>query len=158
VTRHRRTAAYVAVLLAAMFLVGCSADGTPPTIDPTPTTSADPLEAALGLGLDIYTGQCLTCHESGQETELAPSMRADLLDTFSSCADQNEFVALGADAWPSDTYGDNDSPFGDYELVMNGYRFALEPREIAAANFWIRVELAGVDATEAFSDCGLDSP
>ncbi len=156
-TRPRRTAALVAAMLAAVAIVGCGSDGTPPTIDPSSTTSADPLEAALSLGLDIYTAQCVTCHEAGQETELAPSMQADLLDTFSSCFDQNEFVTLGADAWPSDTYGDNDSPFGDYQLVMNGYRFVLEPREIAAVNLWIRVELAGVDSADAFVDCGLDT-
>lgn len=156
--RLRRIAAFTAAVAAAAVIGGCDPNGTPPTIDPSPTTSADPLEAALDLGLDIYTSQCLTCHESGQETELAPSMRTDLVDTFSSCADQNEFVSLGADAWPSDTYGDNDSPFGDYELVMNGYRFALEPREIAAVNLWVRVELAGVDPADAFVECGLDVP
>ncbi|MDJ0962065.1 MAG: hypothetical protein QNJ88_15535 [Acidimicrobiia bacterium] len=156
-THVGRAAALAAALLLALVISGCGPDRTAPTINPTPTTAADPVSAALGIGLDVYTAQCLTCHGSGEETELAPSMRADVLETFGACADQNEFVALGADAWPSDTYGDNDSPFGDYELVMNGYRFALDPAEIAAVNFWIRVELAGVDASEAFTDCGLES-
>ena len=153
----RRTAAVVAAVTVAVSIAACGPERTAPTIDPVPSTSVDPLEAALATGLEIYSAQCLTCHEAGQETELAPSMRADLLDTFSSCADQNEFVALGADAWPSETYGDNDSPFGDYELIMTGYRFALEPNEIAAVNYWIRVELAGVDAAEAFVACELET-
>jgi len=137
---------------AALLVAGCGEDRPPPTIA---TTAADPLEAALELGLDIYAAQCLTCHDVGDENELAPSLRGDLLDTFSSCAEQNEFVAIGADGWPRDVYGDDNSGFGAYDLLMNGFGNVLTPDEIAAVNLWIRVELTGLDASTAALDCGV---
>lgn len=151
------------VSLGALLLVlaaACGDDGRarptiPPPPGPAPTGSEDPVTAALATGLDIYTAQCTVCHGTGEENDLAPSMRADLLDTFSSCADQNEFVSIGAEAWPDDTYGDDASPIGEYDLVMAGYRFALSEDEIAAVNFWIRVELAGVPTAEAATGCGI---
>jgi hypothetical protein len=119
------------------------------------TTTIDPIDAALAAGLEIYTAQCMVCHATGGDEPLAPSLREPLLQTFGSCADQNEFVTVGADDWPGDTYGDDDTPFGLYDVPMASYRFALDPGQIAAVNFWIRTELAGVDVATAAPDCGI---
>ena len=156
-TRRRRAVVLLAVasLAGAVMLGGCSGGGSPPQVSTDPPTTLSPFDAAMAQGLDLYGAQCIVCHEAGEESTLAPTIREGLLDVFSSCADQNEFVALGADGWPSDTYGDDGRAFGRYDLVMNGFRNVLTPDEIAAVNLWIRAELAGVDPDVAYADCGL---
>lgn len=156
-SRGRRPA--IVLALALVFVVAACSDERPaPTIDPGVTTTVDPIDTALAAGLEIYTAQCMVCHATGGEEPLAPSLREPLLDTFGSCADQNEFVTVGAEDWPGDTYGDDDTPFGLYDVPMASYRFVLEPDEVAAVNFWIRTELAGVDVAAAASDCGIGEP
>jgi hypothetical protein len=157
-TRYRRSA-IVAVLVLILVATACGGTDRPaPTIDPGVTTTVDPIDAALAAGLEVYTAQCMVCHATGGEEPLAPSLREPLLDTFGSCVDQNEFVTVGADDWPDDTYGDDDTPFGMYDVPMASYRFALDQDQIAAVNFWIRAELAGVDVAEAAADCGILEP
>ncbi len=154
--RRRAVALLAAVMLAGGATLGaCSGDGSPPLVSTDPPTTLSPFDAAMADGLDLYGAQCIVCHEAGDESTLAPTIREGLLDVFSSCEDQNEFVELGADAWPSDTYGDDARTFGRYDLVMNGFRNVLTPEQVAAVNLWIRVELSGVDPDFAFADCGL---
>jgi len=153
---RRHVALLSIALLLALSAGACSADRTRPTIALSTTTSEDPLQAALATGEAIYVAQCLTCHGAGDEGELAPSLRDGLTDTFASCKDQATFVTVGAEDWPSDTYGDDDTPLGRYPVIMGASRDVLDPAEVVAVNTWVRVELAGLDPVATAADCGVD--
>jgi hypothetical protein len=141
----------VLVVVLAAAVVGCSRNAEPPIIDSGPV---DPIDQQLEIGLGIYISQCQVCHLDGDAGDRAPDLRS-VVETFPECSDQNDFVRIGSEEWPDATYGATQRPIGEYDLVMPGYEFVLEPDEIAAVNLWTRAELADEPVADAAASCGV---
>ena len=149
--RHVGVAIGAAIILLAVAASGCSRNAEPPIIDGGPV---DPIDQQLEIGLGIYISQCQVCHMDGDAGDRAPDLRS-VGETFPECSDQNDYVSIGSERWPDNTYGANELPIGAYDLVMPGYEFVLTPEEIAAVNLWIRTELADQPVADAAASCGV---
>lgn len=117
----------------------------------------------IALGEAIYQGgavsgvNCAGCHGAGGGGGAGPALNA-VLRVFGSCADHNEWVALGTPGLQAEgrsTYGDTNKPLGGFGAPMPGFGSSLDEDQIAAVSAFERVRYGGQDPEEALIDCGL---
>ena len=121
----------------------------------------------IALGEAIYQGgevsgvNCAGCHGAGGGGGAGPALNA-VLRVFGSCADHNEWIALGTSGLQAagrSTYGDTNKPLGGFGAPMPGFGSSLSEEQIAAVSAFERVRFGGQDPEAALSDCGLvDDP
>ncbi len=127
-------------LVVTLFAVACAPGGDTP--------------AALRKGRDVYGDRCSSCHGSTGEGGVGPSLK-NVRSTWPSCADHQEWVALGSEGWKlahGPTYGANNA---QVTKVMPGHADTLSEEEIAAVAAFERVQYGGGDATSELAACGL---
>jgi mono/diheme cytochrome c family protein len=117
----------------------------------------------IALGEAIYQGgevsgvNCAGCHGAGGGGGAGPALNA-VLRVFGSCADHNEWIALGTSGLQAagrSTYGDTNKPLGGFGAPMPGFGSSLSEEQIAAVSAFERVRYGGQDPEAALSDCGL---
>lgn len=118
----------------------------------------------LAVGAALYAVEagpaCSTCHGSDGGGGTGPALAGGaVVNTFPSCADHIQWVALGTNGWRAEvgeTYGANGKPVGGGG-VMQGYGgespTALTPEQIAAVVLFERVSYGNVDVATATEDC-----
>ena len=107
----------------------------------------------FAVGEALYASQCAACHGAAGGGGTGPAfINGAVLATFSSCSDHIEWVTIGSNAWPSDTYGDNDTPVLGSGAAMPGFS-QLTPEEVAAVSLYERVAFGGEDLAEAEAAC-----
>jgi hypothetical protein len=170
------TAAFVVVPLAALFYAASFATG--PECGSGGALAVDPVtgiaencdgsefgfvgEDPLILGATLYAvdAACQACHGAAGEGGAGPALASGAVtDTFPTCDDHIEWVALGTTGWGQErgpTYGANNKTVGGFGL-MPGFDGGLTPQEIAAVVLYERVTFGGLDATEAEADCFASS-
>jgi hypothetical protein len=135
-------------------VVNC--DGTPFEGSSTGGGSTD----FIALGQSIYEGQevssvnCSSCHGAGGGGGVGPALNG-VMTTFGSCADQDEWVALGSAGFKAagrNTYGDTGKPVTQ---GMPGFSAQLSTEQIAAVAAFERVRFGGGDQDTVLADCGL---
>lgn len=94
------------------------------TMEPPPP----PEDGPLAQGEELYT-QCAVCHGPTGGGGVGPAL-ADgaVLRTWPDAADHIEWVELGSDNWPEETYGAEEKP---KEGGMPGFEGTLTEEEIA---------------------------
>jgi mono/diheme cytochrome c family protein len=116
----------------------------------------------LALGQRIYAGQevaaanCAGCHGAGGGGGVGPALGGVTL-TFSACADNVEWVALGTAGFQAagrTTYGDLNKPVGGGGN-MPGFEATLSPEQIASVVAYARVRFGGADEAAELEACGL---
>lgn len=110
--------------------------------------------SALRDGRGVYGDNCSSCHGSRGQGGVGPSLDG-VLDTWPSCNDHQEWIALGSEAWTTEhgpVYGANDTPITN---VMPGQAGTLTAAEIAAVAAFERVEYGGGDPATELAACGL---
>jgi hypothetical protein len=135
-------------------IVDC--DGSEWTGSGGPGTGVD----FMAIGGPIYAGagvagvNCAGCHGgAGQGVGNMPAMTG-VMTTFGSCADQIEWVELGADGFRAQgraTYGDTQRPVS----AMPGFGGALSAEQLAAVVAYERVRFGGADQEQVAVDCGF---
>lgn len=130
--------------------VGC--DGTPygvSTLD------------FFALGGEIYASKCEACHgpQGGGAANFPALAEGAVVNTFPSCENHVEWVALGTLQWPDPTYGANETPVGGSGAVMPGFLVGgpadLTEEELRAVVFYERVAFGGVAQADAKPDCAI---
>jgi mono/diheme cytochrome c family protein len=132
----------IGAVIATMIVVGVSCG----------PGSATP--ESLRSGRSVYAGNCSTCHGNRGQGGVGPSL-SGVRDTWPSCADHQEWIALGSEGWKTEhglVYGANDTPI---TKVMPGHAQTLKPAEIAAVAAFERVEYGGGDPTLELTACGI---
>ncbi len=133
---------HIGAIVATMIIIGvsCGSGSTAPE--------------SLRLGRGVYGDRCSACHGSRGQGGVGPSL-AGVRDTWPTCADHQEWIALGSEDWKSvhgPVYGANDTPI---TKVMPGHAQTLSPDEIAAVATFERVEYGGGDPSLELAACGL---
>ncbi|MEE8477539.1 MAG: c-type cytochrome [Gemmatimonadales bacterium] len=166
------TAAFVVVPLAALFYAASFATG--PECGNGGALGVDPVtgiaencdgsefgfvgEDPLILGATLYNvdAACQACHGAAGGGGAGPALASGAVtETFPTCDDHIEWVALGTTGWGQErgpTYGANNKTVGGFGL-MPGFAGGLTPQEIAAVVFYERVTFGGLDAAAAETDC-----
>jgi mono/diheme cytochrome c family protein len=111
----------------------------------------------LSGGRKIYGSNCATCHGGSGQGGAGPAL-GDVMDTWPSCTEQQEWIALGSERWKTvhgPTYGADDTPI---TAVMPGHEDRLSEQEIAEVAAYQRVEFGGGDLAAVLADCGLPAP
>lgn len=109
---------------------------------------------SLRIGRSVYADNCSACHGSRGQGGVGPSL-ANVLDTWPSCADHQEWISLGSEEWKTEhgpVYGANDAPI---ENVMPGQADRLTAAEIAAVAAFERVEYGDGDPATELASCGV---
>lgn len=112
------------------------------------------LSPDLEAGRDTYRARCATCHGGNGEGGAGPAL-AGVIETFSSCDDQMQWISLGSERFESEvgpTYGDQDAEFTG---VMPEFSATLTEEEIAQVAAFERHMFAGATQAEAAEGCGL---
>lgn len=109
----------------------------------------------MAEGRDLYTGKgCSACHGGSGEGGTGPAL-AGVAETFARCADQVEWVRLGAQKWGEehgDTYGATAKPNSG---VMPSFEEAMTDAERRTVVAYERVELGDLDENAVRIDCGI---
>lgn len=116
--------------------------------------STSQLSPDLEAGRDTYRDRCATCHGGNGEGGAGPAL-SGVIETFSSCEDQMQWISLGSQRFMSEvgpTYGDQDT---EITGVMPEFSTSLTKEEIARVAAFERHEFAGATQTEAAEGCGL---
>lgn len=120
------------------------------TLDPVPVAD-DP----LALGGELYA-PCGACHGGTGQGAGAPQISDGRVQaTWPDFRDQLMWVKLGADAWPSDTYGADAISKDANSSVMPGYGGSLSEQEIAQVVLYERRELSEEELPEGEEDALL---
>jgi hypothetical protein len=110
----------------------------------------------FSMGQSIFTGQCAACHNADGSGGVGPALAGGaVLQTFSACADQIEWVTIGSNNWPNATYGDTNRPVLGTGVAMPGYDGNLSAEEIASVVLYERVSFGGADPITEEAACGL---
>lgn len=113
----------------------------------------------FSIGQSIYTGQCAACHSADGSGGVGPALAGGaVLQTFSACTDQIQWVTLGSNNWPDATYGDTNRPVLGTGVAMPGYDGNLSAEEIASVVLYERVSFGGADPITEEAACGLGVP
>lgn len=117
------------------------------TLDPVPVEN-DPLT----LGGELYA-PCGACHGPTGQGAGAPQISDGRVQaTWPDFRDQLMWVKLGAEGWPSDTYGAEDVSKDANSSVMPGYGASLSEQEIAQVVLYERRELSEEEIPEGEED------
>ncbi len=112
--------------------------------------------AFFKIGQGIFNGQCAACHSTDGSGGVGPALAGgSVLQTFSACSDQIEWVTLGSNNWPNATYGDTNKPVLGRGVAMPGYDGSLSAEEIASVVLYERVAFGGADPITEEAACGL---
>ena len=109
---------------------------------------------SLRTGRGVYADRCSSCHGSRGQGGVGPSL-ADVLETFPSCTEQQDWIALGSERWKAErgpTYGADDTAV---TKVMPEHASSLTVDEIAAVAAFERVQYGGGDEATESAACGL---
>jgi mono/diheme cytochrome c family protein len=111
------------------------------TLDPQPLEN-DPLE----LGQELYVA-CGGCHGGSGQGGSGPAL-ADgaVLDTWNDYRDHMMWVRIGNQAWPAETYGDNDKPV-DRSKTMPPHP-NLDDQQLAQVVLYERQVISGEDPAD----------
>ncbi len=110
----------------------------------------------FSIGQGIFTGQCAACHSADGSGGVGPALAGGaVLQTFSACTDQIQWVTLGSNNWPDATYGDTNKPVLGTGVAMPGYDGNLSAEEIASVVLYERVSFGGADPITEEASCGL---
>ena len=110
----------------------------------------------FGAGEGLYEDNCASCHGANGGGVSAPALAGGaVVETFSVCADHIEWVTLGNQGYPGNTYGDQNKPKSD--LIMPSFGDTLEVLEIAAVVLFERVAFGRLDLAAAEEACGLSA-
>lgn len=105
-------------------------------------------------GRSLFTGKgCSSCHGGVGQGGVGPAM-SGLPETFSSCADQIEWVTLGSARWLRErgaTYGDPGKPVRG---GMPSFGERLSDEELRTVITYERVAFGGLDEATVRLDCG----
>jgi len=107
---------------------------------------------AAGRELYVDVG-CSACHGGRGEGRVGPGL-AGVIETFSTCADQLEWVSKGSDAWEAErgpVYGSGKPVQGG----MPGFGEALSDEELRTVVAYTRFEFAGGAEDEVREDCNI---
>lgn len=129
------------IVLVAVFAAACA-------------QSASQLSPDLEEGRVVYRDRCATCHGGNGEGGAGPAL-AGVIETFSSCDDQKQWISLGSDRFDSEvgpTYGDQEK---EITGVMPEFSTSLTDEEIARVAAYERHEFAGATQTAVSESCGL---
>lgn len=110
--------------------------------------------AELRTGRGVYADNCSTCHGNRGQGGVGAAL-ADVRETWPSCDDQQDWIALGTERWKAErgpVYGANDTTI---TKVMPSHADRLTPEEIAAVAAFQRVEYGGGDPATELAACGL---
>lgn len=132
---------YLLTILVAVSVAGCA-------------QSASPLSPDLEAGRDTYRDRCATCHGGNGEGGAGPAL-AGVIETFSSCDDQKQWISLGSARFQSEVgpaYGDQDT---EITGVMPEFSASLTDEEIARVAAYERHEFGGATPSRATEECGL---
>jgi mono/diheme cytochrome c family protein len=121
------------------------------------------LSACAGVGADVplkdgrtvYGNVCSACHGNSGQGGVGPSLEG-VTETFPSCDDQIEWIALGSDNWKrthGEVYG---APGKLVEGGMPSHAESLTPQEIAAVAAWERATYGGITVEAAIAQCGIE--
>lgn len=117
------------------------------TLDPVPVED-DPLT----LGAELYA-PCGACHGPTGQGAGAPQISDGAVQaTWPDFRDQLMWVKLGAEGWPSDTYGAEEISKDANSSVMPGYGASLSEQEIAQVVLYERRELSEEEIPEGEED------
>jgi len=133
---------HVGAIVAVMIIVGVSCGPGSSTPE------------SLRAGRGVYGDSCSTCHGNRGQGGVGPSL-SDVRDTWPSCDDHQEWIALGSEGWKAEhgpAYGASDTPI---TKVMPGHADRLTPGEIAAVAAFERVEYGDGDPAVELAACGL---
>ncbi len=112
--------------------------------------------AFLSVGEQLYS-TCAACHGANGGGGVGPSL-ATVLNNFSSCAAQVEWVNLGSRGFTAagnTTYGDLGTPIAG---GMPGFAGSLSPEQVASVVAFERVRFGGAEPEQVLVDCGLVEP
>lgn len=132
----------LAVAAIAISLAACSQGG------------AAELDPDLRAGRDTYRAVCAACHGGNGQGASAPALTG-VLETFSLCADQIEWITVGSARHQTEvgpTYGDQGK---EITGVMPGFGTSLSDGEIARVAAFERHEFGGAAEEDARADCGV---
>lgn len=121
---------------------------------PACATSTPQLSPDLEAGRDTYRDRCATCHGGNGEGGAGPAL-AGVIETFSSCDAQMQWISLGSERFKTEvgpTYGDQDT---EITGVMPEFSTSLSEHEIARVAAFERHEFGGVEQAQASEECGL---
>jgi mono/diheme cytochrome c family protein len=110
--------------------------------------------AELRTGRGVYADTCSSCHGNRGQGGVGPAL-ADVRETWPSCTDHQEWIALGTARWKAEhgpVYGANDTPI---TKNMPPHADRLTAEEIAAVAAFQRVEYGGGDPAAELVACGL---
>lgn len=112
--------------------------------------------APIREGRGIYANHCSTCHGASGQGDVGPSF-ATVTETWPSCIDHLEWIALGSDGWRvahGDTYGATDKPVTG-GMPAHEDKLTLEERRLVAA--YERSVYGGEEEAAALAECGVEA-
>ena len=111
----------------------------------------------FSMGEEIYEVRCASCHGSEGGGGVGPAMASGaVVVTFPSCGSHVDWVALGSDGWPDDTYGATNKAVGGSGAAMPAFgEPVLTAEELAAVVLYERVQFGGEPLLDAEEGCGL---
>lgn len=115
-------------------------------------------ETPVLLGGILFQANCAVCHGDAGQGGAGPGMAGGaVLETFpgGTCASHIEWVTLGSNGWPDDTYGAQNKPVGGTGTLMPAFGGSLTAEEIAQVVLYERVAIGDEDEVGAQTDCGF---
>lgn len=107
----------------------------------------------FALGRQVFDASCAVCHGAAGGGGAGPALAGgSVLMTFSSCDDHIQWVTLGSNGWPDETYGDTNKTVGG---GMPSFENTLSEQDLVSAVLYERVQFGLQDLAAAESACGL---
>ena len=133
----------LAAAASAISLAACTQGGSAPDLGP-----------GLNAGRETFNSVCAACHGGNGQGGSAPAL-TEVVETFSICADQIEWISLGSERYQEEvgpTYGDQDK---EITAVMPEFGKSLSESEIAQVAAFERHQFGGDPEATARSEFGL---
>ena len=114
--------------------------------------------ALLAVGQEVYTtgAQCSSCHGGNGQGGTGPAMSGGaVLETWPSCDDQVEWIALGSNGWSVEVGSNYGAQAKPVQGGMPAFNADLSEDEIRAVAAFERIRFGGAPAEETLIACGL---